>query len=215
MNGWGKVPGILALGLVVMAACGGRTNALEGEYEDGGDTAGSGVGGANGGSKPQAGSSNRGGASNRGGTSGRAGNSQGGVYIGGAYTGGYAGDIYVAGAGPIGGSYAGTFGFGGATGIAGSFPVAGFANGGFAGTGLDCATCLRNACSGQLVQCLTDFGCISIFSCMQQTGCQGFNCYSPNTCAKVIDMNGGPGGPAMNHLLQVVACGVTSNCSCN
>lgn len=221
MKGWGKVPGYVAFAFTLAAACGGRTNALEGEYtgngaDGSGAQAGSNAGQAGYGSgghsgsapvagRPSAGDAGYAGYSEPGGYAGfpQAGYSVGGYAgVGGYYPGGYGGI-------PLGGYYPGGYGgvpFGGFAGV----PI-----GGFGGSGQDCQSCLRNACTGQLVQCLSDFGCISIFSCMQQTGCNGFQCYTPDTCKKVIDQYGGPNGNSMNELLQVVVCGFTAGCQCN
>jgi hypothetical protein len=210
MIGWGKFPGFIALGLVLSAACGGRTDALEGDYSgSAADGAGADAG------TPAAGGSSAG-RPGHGGTTGTAGSRptagthQGGSPAGGAYTTG--------GVSPAGGAYTGgTFGTGGTFPVAGTFTggtsFGGFATGGSGPFG-DCQSCLKSACSGQLVQCLSDFGCISIFSCMQQSRCLGFECYSPDTCQKVIDQYGGPNGASMNELLQIVACGFTAGCQC-
>jgi hypothetical protein len=218
MKGWGKVPGYVAFSFVLAAACGGRTNALEGEYTGyGADGMGAEAGSLGGASAGRGGgSSGRGGARPIGGRpaagyGGVAGDEPGGyagIPLGGYYPGGYGG---VGGYYP--GGYAGFYpgGYGG-------IPYGGFAGvpfGGFGGAGQDCQSCLKNACTGQLVQCLSDFGCISIFTCMQQTGCNGFQCYQPDACKKVIDQYGGPNGNSMNELLQVVVCGFTAGCQCN
>ncbi|HVY30546.1 MAG TPA: hypothetical protein VHB79_28500 [Polyangiaceae bacterium] len=218
MKGWGKVPGFVAFGFVLAAACGGRTNALEGEYTgSGADGAGADAGTTQGGSSAGrgGGASGRGGtrpiggrpAAGEGGVAGYEPGGYGGLPQGGYYPGGYGGVYYPGGYGGI--YYPGGYG---------GLPIGGYSGapiGGFGGSGQDCQSCLRNACTGQLVQCLSDFGCISIFSCMQQTGCNGFQCYRPGACKKVIDQYGGPNGSSMNELLQVVVCGFTAGCSCN
>ncbi len=79
----------------------------------------------------------------------------------------------------------------------------------------DCDSCLNQYCGGELTQCYQDFGCVSIYSCMQVTGCAAFQCYSPELCGGVIDQWGGPAGGSMNMLLQAYACAVRSGCDCN
>lgn len=80
---------------------------------------------------------------------------------------------------------------------------------------LDCESCLDRACGPQLAQCYEDFGCLSIYSCVQQTGCQGFACYTDGWCRDVIDAWGGPGSYSMGVLLQAFSCSIQSGCPCN
>jgi hypothetical protein len=79
----------------------------------------------------------------------------------------------------------------------------------------DCQSCLNRACGGLLTRCFSDLGCVSIFSCVQQTGCHPFECYTPAQCGGVIDAWGGPASYSMGLLLQTFACSVQSGCDCN
>lgn len=78
-----------------------------------------------------------------------------------------------------------------------------------------CQSCLFSRCFGELTQCFQDFGCLEIFSCVQATGCNTFECYRPETCAAVIDQYGGPGSSAMSILLKAATCTLQSGCPCN
>ena len=80
---------------------------------------------------------------------------------------------------------------------------------------VNCETCLNRSCSAELGQCFNDFGCLSIFTCMQQTGCQAFQCYSEGWCRDVIDQWGGPAGDSMGRLLGAFTCAFQSGCPCN
>ncbi|HYJ08391.1 MAG TPA: hypothetical protein VEX18_05265, partial [Polyangiaceae bacterium] len=80
---------------------------------------------------------------------------------------------------------------------------------------LDCQGCLNRACGNLLTQCFSDLGCVSIFSCVRQTGCHPFECYTPAQCGGVIDAWGGPASYSMGLLLQTFACSVQSGCDCN
>jgi hypothetical protein len=137
--------------------------------------------------------------------------------VGGAVTiggqpgfGGYGGAIY-----PTGG-YAG---YGGGFPIAGYGGYAGVPIGGYGGYGgqppRDCLQCIGQSCSTQLITCFQDFGCLSIFDCMQSTGCQAFQCYTDQYCRTTIDQWGGPNGAAMSELLQTFTCALQSGCECN
>ncbi len=209
MKGWGSVSLFLAFGVFMAAGCGGRTGAL---YDDGvepGDEAGNSFGNTGtGGSVGTAGRPGRagsrstggagpiptGGAPAYGGAYGTAGVYPGGAYnTAGAYTGGYGGY-----------SFGGVNGFGGA-----------FVTGGFGGIPpIDCQTCIFQSCGDALSACFQDFGCLSIFACLQATGCEAFQCYDPKTCGPVVDQWGGPGGPSMSLLLNSVSCAITSGCPC-
>jgi hypothetical protein len=105
------------------------------------------------------------------------------------------------------------------SGAGGYYPVSGaggyYPTGGYGGySGLDCQSCIKTACTPQLVQCFNDFGCLSIFGCMTSNQCQSFNCYTDATCKGVIDQWGGPSGPAMQELLQTFVCAFNAGCEC-
>jgi hypothetical protein len=79
----------------------------------------------------------------------------------------------------------------------------------------DCETCLDRACGPELARCYEDFGCLSIYSCVRDTGCQAFACYTDGWCREVIDAWGGPAGDSMVALLQAFSCSTQSGCPCN
>lgn len=205
MKGLGRAPVLVALGIVVVIGCGGRTGSLDAEYEEpggaGGSSAGTGIAGTSrGGTKP------RGGAG---------GSSAGYGGVAGTHVGGYGG--YVAGHGGVAGGYPGGYG-GYIGGYGGSIIFGGYGGGvvgGFAGAPPDdCLSCLRDNCSPQFLSCFQDFGCLSIFACMQGTGCQAFECYTDQYCKGVIDEWGGPNGKPMSELLQTFTCAFQSGCQC-
>jgi hypothetical protein len=208
MSGWGRVLFSVGFGVLVAAGCGGRTGTLEDDYAGGAEnTAAQGGSVSRSGSGPVAGRPTRGGSGSVGGSVGVAGA----VTVGGQPGfGGYGGAIY-----PTGG-YAG---------YGGGFPVAGYAGyagvpvGGYGGYGgqppRDCLQCIGQACSAQLITCFQDFGCLSIFDCMQSTGCQAFQCYTDQYCRTTIDQWGGPNGQAMTELLQTFTCALQAGCQCD
>lgn len=217
MSGWGRVSLLIGAGVLLGAGCGGRTGALEGDFSEGAD--GAGAEAATGGSTSLAGRSSRGGRGNVAGSVGVAGTvSPSGGYgtagVGPYPAGGYSGSYAFGGAFPIAGTSYGGYG------VAGYYPVAGyggyFPGGGYGGQGPEaCAQCLRAACSPPLSQCLQDFGCIAILSCVQSKGCEAFECYSDQYCRGVIDQWGGPAGPSMGAILQTFSCAVQAGCPCN
>jgi hypothetical protein len=231
MSGWGRFSTLVAAGVLASLGCGGRTGDLYNGPVDGNDFAGE---SGQGGSGPTT--------AGRGGFGGSVVSGGSGPIVGGAYptmggyptvggyggafvSGGYGGTITFGGFGanPTGGAPFGGYGgiasggvpfggYGGAIvigGGGGAFPIGG--QGGLA----SCGECLLEACSAPLTQCLQDFGCISILSCVQATGCQAFQCYSPDYCRATIDEWGGPAGPSMGALLQTLSCAVGSGCQCN
>lgn len=224
MSGWGRISLLIGAGILLGAGCGGRTGALDGDF-DGGAEAGR---VSQGGSNSVAGRSSRGGRGNVAGSVGVAGTySPGGSYgIAGVgsypMTGGYGGAYAFGGSYAFGGTYPGG-GYGGyipVAGYGGYYPVAGFGGyypgGGFAGQGPEeCGQCLRAACSPQLSRCLQDFGCIAILSCVQSRGCEPFECYSEQYCRGTIDQWGGPAGQSMSSLLQTFSCAVQAGCPCD
>jgi hypothetical protein len=205
MKGWGRVVFLVSAGIFTFAGCGGRTGVLGDDAydpDDGGSSGSTGTGGT----KATAGKPSKGGKA-----------SGGGVGTGGA------GPFPVAGASPVGGtgiggsfpvagfpSFGGAFpSFGGASPTGGAFPV-----GGFGGVPSDCQSCIFKTCNAELTQCFQDVGCISIFACAATSGCQGFDCYTPEACAGVIDQWGGFGSPSMKAMLQSFSCVLGSGCPC-
>lgn len=222
MVGWGRFWVLVGVGLLSSAACGGRTDMGEG-YEEPNQ------GGTNG--DPGPGLAGKGQAC--------PGGSCAGSFPGSGATSSYAGGVGIGGSGRAGApSYAGNPGYGaypnvGGTGFGvGGSPFAGANTGGYypyaGGSGIAgfpsagsyggpdvCSACLFQTCGAELNQCFQDFGCLSIFSCTQATGCEIFQCYSPYTCGGVIDQWGGPAGYSMQLLLEAFTCAVRSGCPCN
>jgi hypothetical protein len=214
MQAWGRGSVLVGMCVAVAFGCGGRTGSLDwnddgagadGSGADGTGADGSGADGSGGrstaGTNAVAGKPSRGGTSGVGGTgfagappyAGAGGYATAGTFAGG--TGGYYGGA--------GGYYGGAGGFGGVI------------DGGAAGAPADCQSCVYQSCSGELSECFSDFGCLSIFSCAIASGCQGLDCYSPDTCRNTIDQWGGPAGESMRRLLGGLACVVQSGCPCN
>ena len=241
MSGWGRVSSLVALGTLVALGCGGRTSALEGDYGAGADNTGASAGSSS--VSGSSHSSTGGSAATTGGsgvvyptTAGAVGYAGSSPLPVGGYNGyggtiSYAGSVGYAGGYPIGGSgYAGYPTMGGDS--YGGYATGGYGYGGFgyggtfsSGGGVsvggappypgDCQTCLRNACAPPLIQCLQDFGCLSILGCMQSSGCEGFQCYSDKYCKGTIDQWGGPAGQSMQELLQTFSCAFQAGCQCN
>jgi hypothetical protein len=229
MQGWGRVLVLTGFGIAVAAGCGGRTDGLESDFDPDPDEGGSSLGGksAVAGKSGKAGAGIRGGAPaggrpnvagsgpvpvagySAGGYAGYGGYSYGGY--GGYNYGGYAGYSYGGYAGYSYGGYAGYAQGGYAGSFAGAYPIGGYGGAGQAG----CLSCLTNACSPQLLHCFLDAGCVSIFSCVEQTRCDALRCSTEPYCKGVIDQAGGPAGPSMQALLQTLACGVSAACDCN
>jgi hypothetical protein len=222
MKGWGRAPFLTVLGLVAASGCGGRTDSFDDYYDgDYGDEGGSSAAIAGGGAAATAGKPSKGGAA-VGGSKPVGGKGNG---TSGSSTGG----VSVAGTPPVGGVGAGgaSNSFGGSMvvgGFGGTFPLGGFGGfgaiggtdlGGFGGEPQDCQSCLLQSCSSQFIECIQDFGCISIIACAQASGCQGIDCYRDKFCKGVIDQWGGPAGPSMNELLKTFACAANSGCGCN
>jgi len=133
---------------------------------------------------------------------------------------------------PVGGAPSAGFGPGGAP--AGGAPSAGAPSGGFAGFGAiggdagtggigevcsvlgggSCAECQCKSCAPAIEGCFSDLGCLSIFICAQQTGCNGISCYSPGTCKTVIDQSGGLTGPSMKKVFSLLSCAASSQATC-
>lgn len=55
-----------------------------------------------------------------------------------------------------------------------------------------CEVCVATSCTTEALNCCNQEGCLDIISCAQETGCDGIDCYSPDTCQAVIDAAGGP-----------------------
>jgi hypothetical protein len=211
MSGWGRVLFSIGFGILVVSGCGGRTGTLEDDYGGGAENSGAQGGSVSrSGSGPVAGRPTRGGSGNIGGTVGVGGAGVVGGYPSGGYGfGGYGGAVIY----PSGG-YAGVP-FGGYAGV----PFGGYAGAPIGGYGgqppVDCLQCIGQSCSAQLITCFQDFGCLSIFDCMQSTGCQAFQCYTDQYCRTTIDQWGGPNGPAMSELLQTFTCALQAGCQCD
>jgi len=231
MSGWGRFSFLIGVGVVLGAGCGGRTGALDSDYNWGADGGGAEAGSvSSGGTSSVAGRTGRGGRGNVAGNAATAGApSFGGYGTGGAVVypvAGYAGTYSFGGSYP-GAGFAGYFPTGGSYPTAGSYPVGGYggysfggfggyAFGGFGGQPQDaCGPCLLRACAAPLTECLQDFGCIAILSCVQSRGCEAFECYSDQFCKGVIDQWGGPAGESMSTILQTFSCAVKSGCPCN
>lgn len=210
MKGWGSVACLIGLGLSIASGCGSRTGGFDdfyyGDDDDDDGNGGTPIGGAG----PVAGKPSKGGTPAVAGKPSKGGTATGGSRpIGGSVTGG-TGPIGGTGiVGGTGGTGFGGFVFGGEAGF-GAAPL-----GGFGGVPQSCQTCLFESCSGQFLQCLQDIGCIEIIACAQQAGCQGIDCYDPNTCKKVIDRWGGPAGDSMKELLQTFGCAANAGCPCS
>ena len=201
MKGWGRVVFLVSAGIFTFAGCGGRTGMLGDDVYDPDDAGGSSGSTGTGGTKATAGKPAKGGKAS-----------------GGAVSTGGVGPFPVGGVSPVGGTAAGgSFPSAGFPSFGGSFPIAGaFPGGGFGGGVADeCQSCIFSTCNTELTQCFQDLGCISIFACAATSGCQGFDCYTPETCAGVIDQWGGFGSPSMKAMLRSVSCVVTSGCPCN
>lgn len=222
MKGWGSVTCLVGFGLSIASGCGSRTASFDDLYydpngvggdDDGDDIGGTSTGGTTAGRGATAGISS-------GGTRPISGAGPGGAPIGGSSTAGspgVAGSAPVAGTGGVSGGAAGAGGFG-----IGGTPVAGFggvgAVSGVAGVGGEpqtCQSCLISSCAGTFIQCLQDVGCIEIIACAQRERCEGFDCYSDDSCKGVIDRWGGPAGKSMNQVLVTFGCAVNAGCMCN
>ena len=223
---------LVGAGLLVLFGCGARTDYFADEdrpFEPGagGALAIAGAPNAKGGSPSRAGAANDAGAPGIGGApnvtagapsvGGRANITAGAPGVGGA-------PIVTAGAPGFGGaptSKGGTSGFSGAANGKGGAPGAGASPGVIQAcqviAGNSCQQCLCTTCSSQIVDCLSNFGCALILACAQQSGCQGLECYSAQTCRPVIDQFGGLTGKSMGSVLSLVSCSVGSqnSCSCN
>jgi hypothetical protein len=199
MKGWGRVVFLVSAGIFTFAGCGGRTGMLGDDFYDP-DEGGSSFGNTgSGGTKASAGKPSKGGKGSGGAASPSGGVSYGGYPIAGGYPGGFP-------------AFGGAFpSFGGAFPTGGAFPVGGFGG----GVPIDCQSCIFKTCNAELSQCFQDVGCLSIFACTATSGCQGFDCYTPEACAGVIDQWGGPGGPSMSAMLKAFSCVLTSGCPCN
>lgn len=79
----------------------------------------------------------------------------------------------------------------------------------------NCGTCVCETCFEELSTCLNDFGCISIFNCIQETGCSGLGCYEPDTCQETIDSSGGPMGDSAANAFSLASCSNDNDCPCN
>ena len=210
MSGWGRVSSLFVVGILLGAGCGGRTGALDddawgpdGDVDEGGSV-------SLGGKASVAGRAGRGGRGN-GASAGSL--SPGGYGTGGAVVYPVAG-ASVGGSSPIPVAGSGGYSFGGYGGSLGGY--GGYSFGGYGGQPQEaCGLCLVRSCSAPLTECLQDFGCIAILSCVQSKRCDAFECYSDAYCRDVIDQWGGPAGDSMSSILQTFSCALSSGCRCN
>lgn len=72
-----------------------------------------------------------------------------------------------------------------------------------------CGECACTECLEELQACEADPGCTAIRECAQESGCGGIDCLGP--CGDVIQMNGGPFGPA-GMLAQAIGTCVDMQC---
>ena len=78
----------------------------------------------------------------------------------------------------------------------------------------DCEACLCADCFQEYGDCVGDFGCPKILECIDEAGCSGLDCYTPDTCQKVIDKYGGLAGASIAYVTGLVECAVTASCPC-
>jgi hypothetical protein len=74
------------------------------------------------------------------------------------------------------------------------------------------AACTCNSCSAEVDDCVNDPRCQAIWQCELKFNCHGADCYQPQTCRAVIDQYGGPGSMAMALLLRPDRCMTMSGC---
>ncbi|MEY2934528.1 MAG: hypothetical protein RL033_5277 [Pseudomonadota bacterium] len=79
----------------------------------------------------------------------------------------------------------------------------------------DCAGCVCQSCSEQLVDCQLDSGCSAIWLCLRETRCDlseraAGNCQ--DACGTVIQANGGVGGSAWRAAVAVRSCAASAAC---
>lgn len=77
-----------------------------------------------------------------------------------------------------------------------------------------CEACLCADCFQSYGDCVGDFGCPKILECIDEVGCSGLDCYTPDTCQKVIDQFGGLAGASVAYVTALVECAVTASCPC-
>lgn len=78
----------------------------------------------------------------------------------------------------------------------------------------DCEACLCADCFQEYGDCVGDFGCPKILECIDEKGCSGLDCYTPDTCQKVIDKYGGPAGASVTYVTGLVECAAAASCPC-
>lgn len=74
-----------------------------------------------------------------------------------------------------------------------------------------CEVCVVTSCTAESVACCEQEGCLDIIACAQATGCSGVDCYTPETCQKVIDEAGGV-AIAVNFAAPLGECAL-ANCA--
>jgi len=78
----------------------------------------------------------------------------------------------------------------------------------------NCEACLCADCFQPYGDCVGDFGCPKILECIDEVGCSGLDCYTPDTCQKVIDQFGGLAGASVAYVTALVECAVSASCPC-
>ncbi len=67
-----------------------------------------------------------------------------------------------------------------------------------------CGECVCMQCEAQYAECQADVGCVAISECVQESGCQGFDCAGP--CGEVINMHGGFMGESVGKAIAFGEC---------
>ena len=78
----------------------------------------------------------------------------------------------------------------------------------------DCEACLCSDCFQAYGDCVGDFGCPRILQCLDETGCTGLDCYTPDTCQTVIDRFGGLAGASVGYVTGIIECAANAACPC-
>jgi len=78
----------------------------------------------------------------------------------------------------------------------------------------NCEACLCADCFQEYGDCVGDFGCPKILECIDEAGCSGLDCYTPDTCQKVIDKYGGLAGASVAYVTGLIECAVSASCPC-
>jgi MYXO-CTERM domain-containing protein len=73
--------------------------------------------------------------------------------------------------------------------------------------------CGCNACPKDRLTCSNTYGCGAIVACIDQTGCNGPDCYKPDLCGSVIDAHGGPSSFEFITATGVASCERNAGCA--